>query len=145
MNREIIHLVVKPDGTAVCLRPQQTPDKAILIPDEPKDISPEWLESKGFVRYEYGKEYDIEHFPPACFDVEFGADDLCYIEAKLDRKQFCIVLTPDLYPDGQPLYVFEVYIMEDIGCGFIHVPNQFSSMTEYHFSLLYEAIRREKL
>lgn len=111
-----------------------------------KAISPEWLESKGFVRYKHGKEYDIECFPPACFDVNFGEEDFCYIEAKIDRKQFCIVLTPDEYDDAHvKFYSFDVYIMEDIGCGFVNIPNQFCEMTEYHFSLLYEAIRRKKL
>lgn len=138
-------LVQQPDGTAVYQRPKQTADKAVLIPDEPKTITPEWLESKGFVRYENGKEYDIEHFLPSCFDVEFGDDDLCYIEAELDRKQFCIVLTPEEYTDGSKSYSFGIYIQEDIGCGFVGIPNQFCEMTEYHFSLLYEAIRREKL
>jgi hypothetical protein len=114
--------------------------------DEEKVISPEWLESKGFIRYIPEQNYDhLDHFPPACFDVEFAEDDLCYIEKELDRKQFCIVLSPCEYTDGEKYYRFEIYIQEDIGCGFVNIPNQFTEMTEHHFSLLYEAIRREKL
>lgn len=82
---------------------------------------------------------------PSVFDVEFDDEDLCYLEVKFDRKQFCIVLTPTRYDDEGQHYNFTVYIQQNVGCGFIEIPNQFSEMTEYHFSLLYEAIRRQKL
>lgn len=108
-------------------------------------ISPEYLESKGFGRYMPGKENEFEHFP-ALFDIQFDPiTDLCYLEKRLDRKQFCIVLTPDEYDTGDKFFSFEVYIQDDIGCGFVPIPNQFCEMTEYHFELLFEAIRREKL
>lgn len=111
-----------------------------------KVISPEFLESKGFERYIPGNNYEhLPHFPPAYFDVDVQEGDLCYLEKKLDRKQFCIVLTPNEYDNGEKYFSFEVYIQEDIGCGFVNIPNQFCEMTEYHFCLLYEAIRREKL
>lgn len=108
-------------------------------------ISPEWLESKGFARYQQGVEYEDHYFPGANFDVDFEKNDLCYVEKKLNRKRFCIVLTPQQYNDESPWFNFEVWIQDDIGCGWVNIPNQFSEMTEYHFSLLYEAIRREKL
>lgn len=111
-----------------------------------KPISPEYLESKGFGKYIPGKESEFDPFPSG-FDIQFAPEsDLCYLEKKLDRKQFCIVLRPDLWADTKErFYSFDVYIMEDIGCGFVLIPNQFSEMTEYYFGLLYEAIRREKL
>lgn len=111
-----------------------------------KPISPEYLESKGFALYTPGNEGSFEHFP-AEFNIDFDPEiDLCYLERKLDRKQFCIVLIPSKWNDtGVDFYGFEIYIQDDIGCGFINIPNQFCEMTEYHFELLYEAIRREKL
>lgn len=112
--------------------------------DKEKAISPAFLKSKGFKLYIPGSEDDFDPFP-ALFDIDFGEDDLCYLEEKLDRKQFCIVLTPNKYSNGEEYYSFEIYIQDDIGCGFVLIPNQFCEMTEYHFSLLYEAIRRERL
>jgi hypothetical protein len=113
--------------------------------DKEKEISPEFLESKGFKRVLPNNEADFDHFP-ASFDVPYDPEyDLCYLEKKLDRKQFCIVLTPGEYTNGEKYFNFEVYIQDDIGCGFVNIPNQFCEMTEYHFCLLYEAIRREKL
>ena len=114
-----------------------------MIKDKP--ISPSYLESKGFGRYTPGMESEFDPFP-ALFDVRFNSDDLCYLEKKLDRKQFCIVLTPNQWTDTKgDFYSFEIYIQEDIGCGFVNIPNQFAEMTEYYFELLYEAIRRENL
>jgi hypothetical protein len=112
--------------------------------DKDKAISPAFLKSKGFKLYIPGSEEEFDPFP-ASFDVDFGEDELCYLEEKHDRKQFCIVLTPCEYTDGGKYFRFEIYIQEDVGCGFVNIPNQFTEMTEYHFGLLYEAIRREKL
>lgn len=112
--------------------------------NEERAISPAFLKSKGFRLYIPGNEEDFDPFP-ASFDVHFDEDDLCYLEEKHDRKQFCIVLSPGEYDTGEKYYAFEIYIQEDVGCGFVNIPNQFMKMTEYHFSLLYEAIRREKL
>jgi hypothetical protein len=124
--------------------------KDILHPifekEELKAISPEWLEAHGFALVTPGVQEKWEYFP-AVFDVPGDPEDgdLCYLEKKLDRKQFCIVLSPNKYSTGEKYFRFEIYIQEDIGCGFVNIPNQFTEMTEYHFSLLYEAIRREKL
>lgn len=112
--------------------------------DKDKAISPAFLKSKRFKLYIPGSEEEFDPFP-ALFDVEFNEEDLCYLEEKFDRKQFCIVLTPCQYAHGEKYFRFEIYIQEDVGCGFVSIPNQFTEMTEYHFSLLYEAIRREKL
>lgn len=109
-------------------------------------ISPDYLESKGFKRYIPGNESEFDNFP-ALFDINFDSEnDLCFIENKLDRKQFCIVLSPDRWADtNEEFLTFEIYIQDDIGCGFVNIPNQFAEMTEYHFELLYEAIRRVRL
>lgn len=112
--------------------------------DKEKAITPAFLKSKGFKLYIPGCEEEFKPFP-ALFDIDFNEDDLCYLEEKFDRKQFCIVLTPCEYEDGEKYYRFEIYIQDDVGCGFVNIPNQFTEMTEYHFYLLYEAIRREKL
>lgn len=118
--------------------------KQISDADHDKSISPEWLESKGFLRVMPLNEDQFDHFP-SVFDVPFEDDDLCYLERVINRKQFCIVLSPNEYNNKEKYFDFSIYIQDDIGCGFILIPNQFCEMTEYHFSLLYEAIRREKL
>jgi hypothetical protein len=109
-----------------------------------KAISPEWLESKGFVLVTTALREDWIDFP-AVFDVEYNAKHLCYLEKGVHRSQFCIVLTPCEYTGGERYFRFEIWVQYNIGCGWSSIPNQFTEMTEYHFSLLYEAIRREKL
>lgn len=117
--------------------------------DQDKAISPEWLELNGFARVTKESIDGWQHFPVVSFvDIENMYDpieNLIYLEKKLNRKQFCIVLIPTEYTDGSKFFSFDVFIQDDIGCGFTSIPNQFCEMTEYHFSLLYEAIRREKL
>lgn len=113
-----------------------------MILEKEKTITPEWLESKGFYRT---NGYSEDDNLPASFDVDFEGNDLCYLEKEIARQQFCIVLTPCQYTTGEIYYRFEVYIQHNIGCGFIRIPNQFTEMTQYHFGLLYEAIRRKKL
>src|ERR1051325_1790316 len=82
-----------------------------------KSITPEWLESKGFALVtpqsmkEWEKKYN-ELFP-GVFDIQIQEGDLCYLEKKLDRKQFCILLTPEKYDDGKDYYSFIVYIQDD--------------------------------
>ena len=116
-----------------------------LSVDKERAITPEWLEAHGFERVTAFSRENWEYFP-ASFDIEFDEDyDLCYLEKQLDRKQFSIVLTPGHCTSGELHCAFEIYIQDDIGCGFVNIPNQFSEMTEYHFGLLYEAIRRKKL
>jgi hypothetical protein len=112
---------------------------------EEKAISPEWLETKGFARYQEGVEYEDNYFPGANFDVGFNKDALCYVEKKLHRNRFCVVLTPMQYEGGGNWYGYEAWIQVNIGCGWVNIPNNFTEMTEHHFSLLFEAIRREKL
>ena len=108
-----------------------------------KSITPEWLESRGFIRVTKDNKEDVEGAWD--LDVDAQPEDYLYIEGKLDRKQFAILLKQQEYTDGLKFFDFEVYIRDDIGCGFTAIPNQFCEMTEYHFSLLFEAIRRETL
>lgn len=112
---------------------------------ELKTVTPDWLEAKGFMRYQEDVEYEDHYFPGAVFDVEFDSDDLCYVEKHLDRNRFCIVLTPQKCTDDSVWYSFEVWIQDDIGCGWIPLPNKHSEMTQYHFCLLFKAIRAERL
>ena len=113
--------------------------------DKQKLIIQEWLESKGFARYQEGVEYGDIYFPGANFDVSFGAQELCYVEKELHRQRFCIVLLPLQYATEKMWYGFEIWIQDNIGCGWVNIPSGFSEITQYHFSLLYEAIRRKKL
>lgn len=112
---------------------------------ELKTVTPDWLEMKGFMRYQQGKQYDDEYFPGATFDVDFDKEDLCYVEKFLHRNRFCIVLTTQKCTDGSVWYSFEVWIQDDIGCGWLPIPNNHMEMTQYHFSLLFKAIRGRPL
>jgi hypothetical protein len=107
-----------------------------------KAITPEWLQSKGFILKEEDEVGDNWTWD---FDYPVKEGDLLFVEKELDRKQFAVILTPCQYSDGSQYYRFDILIREDVGCGFCSIPNQFTEMTEYYFSLLYEAIRRKKL
>lgn len=110
--------------------------------DDQKPISPEWLRSKGFILKEEDEKGENWAWD---FDYPVQEGELLFIEKELDRKQFAVVLEPNEYKGGEKYFGFTVLIREDVGCGFTAIPDQHTEMTEYHFSLLYEAIRREKL
>lgn len=107
-------------------------------------ITPGYLQEKGFIPWmesEYLHDFD---YP---FNPESG--ELLYVEKELDRKMFAVILYPETFEgetehDGRT-YGYDVLIREDVGCGFVSIPNQFSYMPIKYFEMLYEAIRREKL
>ncbi len=73
---------------------------------------------------------------PSQFNVRFNANDLCCLEAESKRDRFCIVLTRSEYFNNQEYYAFKIWVKGL--SGYINIPNDFTEMTEYHFSLLYE-------
>ncbi len=117
--------------------------KAELL-DEGELITPGYLREKGFVAWtesEYLHDFD---YP---FNPDLG--ELLYVQKDLDRKMFAVILCPEIF-EGQQThdghhYGYTVLIREDVGCGFVAIPNQFSNMPIKYFEMLYEAIRREKL
>lgn len=110
-----------------------------------KSITPEFLESKGFALFTSKNDSSFDGYIPELFDVElYPEGEACYFEKKHNRNQFCVVFSKLRRSDDQD-YKCLVYVQNDVGCGFTLIPDNFKIMTEYHFGLLYEAIRREKL
>lgn len=108
-----------------------------------KSIDPLYLIKKGFYGYTPGNEERFGDNFPSIFDVEFDPqEEECYLEFKFDRNQFCVVLSKFTH-GGE--YAFTIWIQENVGCGFVKIPNNFRSISQYHFELLFEAIRQEKL
>lgn len=108
-----------------------------------KSITPEFLEGKGFARYVPNNGAAFDGYFPETFDVPFDLEnDLCYIEKKHDRNQFCVVLSK--VSNGGD-HQFAIWVQENVGCGFVKIPNNFSAISEFHFELLFEGIRQEKL
>lgn len=82
------------------------------------------LKSIGF------KLYNPDEYPnPAGFDADFDlqlkeASNLIMIESELSRNMMCIVLSEY---DGE--YDYEVYVMEDVGCGWVNIPLRWSEIS----------------
>lgn len=122
-------------------------EKPIILPDEEPMVTPAWLEARGFIHVPFKASERDALYPhyPANFDVDFTEDDLCYIESEIHRDEFCVVLRPEKYTDGSMYFDFEVYIQDDIGCGFINMPFRWAELSIKTFCLLYEAFRGKKL
>jgi hypothetical protein len=104
-------------------------------------ISPEWLESKGFILYRIGVELDQLWE----FTADINVYDRIYIDKEFDRNRFVVVLQGE-EPNGEFYCTgFEIYVLHNVGCGFTLIPNKFSEMPVKYFCMLYEGIRREKL
>lgn len=110
--------------------------------DDEEYISPEWLESKGFVRTTPGARDN-----KGAWDLEypFNDGDLCFIEVKFDRRQFAVIMSEREEEDGSKGHLHSVLVRMDAGCGFVDIPCGYVEWPIYNFSLLYEAIRSEKL
>lgn len=116
-----------------------------MIKTADKSITPEFLEAKGFARYVPNNGHTFEGYFPEIFDVGFYPEaEMCYLEKKHNRNQFCVIFSK-LFRPNDAEYRCHVYVQQDAGRGFTLIPNNFRILTEYHFGLLYEAIRREKL
>lgn len=110
--------------------------------DTEKVISPEWLIFKGFIlkeEDEKGNNWAWE------LDYPTNEGDLCYVEKKFDRQQFAVILIPLEFTNKEKYFDTTVMVRHNVGCGYVQIPDGFSEMTKYHFSLLYEAIRRKRL
>lgn len=120
--------------------------------DEERMLTPEWLEANGFADirgWESIAAETVDYFPSCfvtfAFDVDFKDVEHVFLERQMDRNQFCVTMQKNHYTNGEIWYTTRIYVQYNIGCGFTQIPSKFTEMTEHHFRLLYEAIRREKL
>lgn len=108
-----------------------------------RSITPLFLVSNGFMPYTPGEEEVFGNAFPETFDIEFDPEtERCFLERKFNRNQFCVVLSKETSGGNHD---FIIFIQHNVGCGFTEIPNNFAAMSEYHFALLFEAIRQEKL
>jgi hypothetical protein len=105
-------------------------------------ITPEWLESKGFVRTTPGAQDN-----KGAWDLKypFNDGDLCFIETDFDRRQFAVIMSVREEDDDPKSYLHSVLVRVDAGCGFVDIPSGYVEWPIYSFSLLYKAIRGKKL
>jgi len=129
---------------------RRKPDKVIVIDPEEKEISPEWLLARGFKQISRADE-DFSNKMRDFFGYNENEGDLIFVEKELDRQNFCVILTTtgarrsDDFTESDELFLWNIMVREDIGCGSVEIPGNWCRMTEYHFSLIYEGIRRQKL
>lgn len=103
--------------------------------EETKYVDEEYLLSHGFVRYSEGDEDNPYQIP---FNNE---DDLHFKEKVYDRNMFVIILSEPLYDDA-PLN-HEIWVQEDAGCGFTHIPERWAGLPVKFFEAIYYGIRGE--
>src|SRR5215471_14387125 len=97
-------------------------------------ITPEWLKTWGFSqvpRFDNWNDFQLfvdvwdevygQPFPSISYrhDIQpiHCKNDLIFVEIKFDRKQFCVFMNID---DE----INEVYVQDDIACGFHEIPTQ---------------------
>lgn len=102
----------------------------VQITNKAITISNEWAEKYrllkkfGFVLY----DQEADNMPVE-MDMDFDDTDIVMVEGELLRNCICIILRAadegDLYPD------FDVYVQDDIACGFIEMPFRWSEIEEW--------------
>lgn len=101
-------------------------------------VTPEYLLTHGFMQYKSAEEGD-------CCDIPFmNEDDLHFREKELCRQLF-VVIFPAYHGDpANGYHCADVYVQEDVGCGFIEIPFPWSELTVEYFESVYYGIRGEK-
>lgn len=105
-------------------------------------LTPEWLMKHGF-------EWLTDENTPPAFDIYVVADNSnvrLLIEKGIHRNQFCVALEQLQYTDGSIWYDTEIWMQDNIACGFYQVPDPIiCEWTVDRFCALYFALRGEKL
>jgi hypothetical protein len=95
-------------------------------------VTPEYLLSRGFVKYHDPDDTGIYQIP------FYNPDDLHFMEKVFDRNMFVVILQPDVDD-------YSVYVQEDAGCGFVRIPLRFSELDSDCLESLYNGIRGQRL
>lgn len=105
-------------------------------------LTPEWLLKHGF-------EWLTMDNMPAAFDVDIKADNSevrLMIEKGIHRNQFCVAMEQLKYTDGSIWYDTEIWMQDNIACGFFQIPDPIiSEWTIERFCALYFALRGETI
>lgn len=103
---------------------------------EDKLVTPEFLSEIGFV------ELNDENTPPG-FNVPFDSEDQkCFIENQINRNMFCLVLE---YMEGPKHWDCLLYVQENIGCGFVEMPDRWAGLPVDRLNDFYSAFMGTKL
>lgn len=99
-----------------------------------KLVTPEFLTEIGFV------ELAEDNTPPG-FDIIFDTEtQKCFIENQVNRNAFCMVLE---YMEDH--WDCLLYVQDDIGCGFLLMPDRWSGMPIDRLNDFYSAFMGVKL
>lgn len=104
-------------------------------------LTPEWLMKHGF-------EWFTDEIAPPAFDVQWkdSPDMHIIIEKGIHRNAFCVVMERCQYTDDSVWYDTDIWMQDDIGCGFNQVPDpNFREWTVERFCALYYALRGQNL
>jgi hypothetical protein len=74
-------------------------------------------------------------------DIPFNEGWIHFTEIELDRQMFAVAFCVDI--DGKP-YSPDVYVQDDIGCGFVEIPFPWGDLTIEYFESVYYGIRGHK-
>lgn len=106
----------------------------VILP-KPPPLTPNWLLKNGFEYYHPTAE-------PPSFDVDFKKTDTVLLETGIHRNQFCVVMTPQQYSDGEVWFDTAIWMQHNIGCGFDQIPDcNITEWTIERFEMLYFALR----
>lgn len=103
--------------------------------EETKYVDEEYLLSYGFERYNEEQSFDISDMP------YLNDDDLHFREKVFDRNMFVVIFSESLY-EGEPMN-HEIWVQDDAGCGFKHIPERWSGLPVKFFEAIYYGIRGE--
>lgn len=99
-------------------------------------VTPEFLLQVGFVPM-------LEENAPPGFNVIFDSEtQKCFIENGINRNAFCIVLE---YMEGPGYWDCLLYVQNDIGCGFVLMPDRWAGLPADRLNDFYSAFTGNKL
>lgn len=113
-------------------------NKTIGINDEL--VTPEYLIAHGFIQYGDHEYDDLPINTPTLFKRYCSVDG--YIEKELHRQMFIVQIDRDF--DSLEAINIQVYVQEDIGCGFIEIPFPWVELSVDFFESVYYGIRGHK-
>lgn len=100
-----------------------------------KLVTIEYLLAHGFRLYKNAEDGDA-------VDIPFFEDCLHFREIELHRQMFVVIFNPS---DTNPKdYSIDVYVQDNIGCGFVEIPFPWWELTVDYFESVYYGIRGER-
>lgn len=100
------------------------------------NVTPEYLLSHGFEKYDENDQYDIHECP------FINNDHLHFREKEFDRNMFVVIFSQDMEDKNHMHH--QIYVQEDAGCGFTCIPERWWDLPIEYFEAIYFGIRGDK-